>query len=388
MELINHDNFNKNLCFEMNTIPVLMTYLASKKKYKINKITNETIIPKDFNFESFEQRQRLIEKKDSPFKLNGLRGKTITLKKNNIKNKFENYYVMLSYAKPEYLRKDEYGNEVFDIDLDYKTFFNINNVETIILKDTLFSVCTDNRVKEDIKNQQTTITNLMLFTSEDERKYKKKNYKIDIKSLNEIIYKNKGIDDFTNLFKIYLSVSELKDKQKPKIDLRQNNKIATLKNFCDNLINVFNAFSSYSDKITIIFDNIKERKEFFCLLIFYKEINDKKNSESISFSFKEQSGSFSFPDKDLKIRKQLYKYFIKEENEEKKDKYSIFNYYYTSPEEIQLFGKPGTEKDEKNKIIEFDDLKFRVEYSCFDKNQKSDKKNESGDDPLWDTLWE
>ena len=133
VELINCDNFNKNICFEMNALPIIMTYLAAKEYYKRKKIPGKFNIPKYFNFQSFEERKELIEKKNSPFKLKVLHNKIVTLKKNNIKNKFEVLTSMLPKQKKEKFR-DDYKSELFDLDIDYKTFFNINDIRAIYIK--------------------------------------------------------------------------------------------------------------------------------------------------------------------------------------------------------------------------------------------------------------
>ncbi len=368
VELINCDNFNKNICFEMNALPIIMTYLAAKVYYKRNKIPGKFNIPKDFNFKSFEERKKLIEKEYSSFKLKGLHNKKVTLKKNNIRNKYEIINSMFSKAKNEKYR-DDYKSELFNLDIDYNTFFDINGIKTIILKDNLFNDYIEIRSR----GEETKKSAFIYFIDTEGKKYKAKNYKIDVKTLNEIIYKNKNIDDFTQLFKTYLSLAEMNDKQLQEMELKQNNLIQS---FNDNLNSLFKDFCSNSNEITIIFDNIKERKEFFCLLIFYREVSKRYHFEN----YKEKKNiKYVFPDENLEIKKQLDKYFIKEPNEDKKDKHSIFNYYYSCEEEIKLFGEPGTENNENNKMIKFEELKFKVEYNCYSKNVG---------DELWDNFFD
>ncbi len=142
-----------------------------------------------------------------------------------------------------------------------------------------------------------------------------------------------------------------------------------------------------------MFNNIKERKEFFCLLIFLREINKKENTEEFSMKYKnrdkdkDKNFKYVFPDKDSIIKKKLDKYFLKEKNEEDKEKYSVFNYYYTSKEEIEIFGEPGSESDEvkRKTVINFDKYRFKVEYTCYNQNKKNG--DETKGDELWDCLW-
>ena len=66
----------------------------------------------------------------------------------------------------------------------------------------------------------------------------------------------------------------------------------------------------------------------------------------------------------LKILKQnLGLYFIKEKSELKQedDFYTVFNYYYSSEDEIKMFGEYGKE-NKVNKEIKFGDYIFKIEY--------------------------
>ena len=208
VELINCNNFNKNICFEMNALPIIMTYLAAKEYYKRNIIHGKFNIPKDFNFKSFEERQKFIEKENSFFQLKGLlHNKIITLKKNNIKNKYEISNSMPSKTKKE-KSGDDYKSELFDLDIDYKSFFDINDIKTIILKDNLFNDYIGIR----LKGEEAKKSSFIYFIDTEGKKNKAKNYKIDVKTLNDIIYKNRNIDDFMQLFKIYLSLADMNDK--------------------------------------------------------------------------------------------------------------------------------------------------------------------------------
>ena len=51
-------------------------------------------------------------------------------------------------------------------------------------------------------------------------------------------------------------------------------------------------------------------------------------------------------------------YYIKENNEEGKLEPSVFNYYYTSDDELKRFGEPWKEEKE----AKFGSFKFKIEY--------------------------
>ena len=371
-ELIEHKNIGKNLYFEMKALPIIMTYLAAKKYYEIEKIKEKFSIPTDFNFKSVDKRREFI------VKIKGLENKGIIIKNNHIKNKLDNFYYMSLLSKKELFRiqKSDYGNELFDIDKDYKTFFEVNNINTIILKDSMLTNFNNSKIKDEKNNL--TIINLMQDS--------KKNYKIDIKTLNEILYKNINIDDFTHLFYIYNDIIEINDKKE--LNSEEYSNLGLFKNFNDNLKSIFKEVPQFSNEsLTIMFNNIKERKEFFCLLMYLREINKDGNTEEINFKYRERPIKFIFSDKEHIIKKKLDKYFLKEMNEEKKEKYSVFNYYYTSKEEIELFGEPGSERDEAKRktVINFDKYRFKVEYTCY--NQNKNNEEETKGDEFWDYLF-
>ena len=48
-----------------------------------------------------------------------------------------------------------------------------------------------------------------------------------------------------------------------------------------------------------------------------------------------------------------------DENKKIEEDIKKINYYYLSPEEIEIFGEPGKEK----KKIKFKEFKFKIEYS-------------------------
>ena len=130
---------------------------------------------------------------------------------------------------------------------------------------------------------------------------------------------------------------------------------------------VFENMMKSVENITIIFDNLKERKEFYWLLCFWGEIKKDDNYDKKYF-FKKSQKKFRFPDKNNNVRKKLTKYIIKEANEEKKDKFCSLNYYYVSDEEKELFS------NNTNEEIDYKGFKFNVEYWT-NKNNKFDNDN-------------
>ena len=106
IELINHQKINQNLILEMNTIPILIEYLSSKKN---KKGTSQSIIK-------------------------GLENKTIILKNNYIK-----HYKLK--PKNENAKKSEKSEDIiqeFDTDINYSSFVKMNKIETVIIKDCNF----------------------------------------------------------------------------------------------------------------------------------------------------------------------------------------------------------------------------------------------------------
>ena len=246
----------------MNALPVIMTFLVARKYNNDKSINEKYFIPVDFDFPSNEKRQEFIENDKSPFILKGLENKTITIKRHNIKTRLSNFYILYSLWKNEKFKeqKSDFGNDTFDIDIDYKTIFNVNKIKTIILKDCIF----DNNIPLKLKEEafKLTFTNLLRTSDDDKEETNKKNYKIDIKTLNEIIYKN-PFYSFQSLIKYYLSTISLE-----KINLEQLEILKNLKTFIDDLKYIFDRIRTYTNEFTIIFENLKERKQFFCLLCF------------------------------------------------------------------------------------------------------------------------
>ena len=182
-----------------------------------------------------------------------------------------------------------------------------------------------------------------------------------MKSLNEIIYRNKSIPDITFLLK-YFSLNH------PKMSEDIYEYLCILEQFFNDLNYIFKAFIKYlNEKITIIFKDIKERKEFYCLLCIIKVLikynkeenkNDKSLKKEYTYDNNKEKPKIELPNSEL-LQKDIKDYFLKEKNENDEEICSIFNYYYESEEEKNMFGewKDGTEKK-----IDFEKLKFKIKY--------------------------
>ena len=362
VDLINNDNFNNNLCFELNALPSIMTFLAAREYNKNLNKKDKYNIPLYFNFVNIEDddNQKLKETKIkdglkkrniliiNSFRLNRLNDKKIILKKNNIKNVFENYeYFYSSFPRFEKGRtsKSEFGKDTFNLDVDYKLFFQINNINNIVLDNCIFTNYINQKIEP--KYITETIINLIRQT--------KKNYKFDMKSLNEIFFKNKLAEDLTFLCKF----CSINDDQQISTDILEY--LTNLIRIFDNIKYIFTRFKDYTNQITIKFTNIKERKEFYCILCILEVIINNKNYVGMKFNYHNAPKMFNLPSKDILMRK-IGAYFLKKMDEDNKEVCStVIDYYYTSREEKEIFGD-----FEKQKIIKFGPFTFGIEYEFDD----------------------
>ncbi len=363
IELINNENIGKNLCFEMNTLPIIMTYLIAKGYHNKFYKQEEFKIPQYFEFSepidlidkniyniNNDKIKKGIELRNNLFenncKLEKLKGKTIILKKNNIKNRLENYEELMSLyikLKLDFIRgkdeKTDFGSDVFNLDIDYKNFFKINDIDIVTLKNCLFSCYSNQRINEN--EIEETFVN---FVKDDKR-----SYKLDIKTLNEIIYKNKSFDGISSLFKFF----SLENKQVITSDTLEY--LKSLNVFFINLRNIFDYLRKYIKETTLIFYDIKEIKEFYCLMCIVRLIQNKNNFENLEFIYHERPIKFMFPKKSV-IMEKIKPYYLETKNENDINVLSVFNYYYRSDEEKEIFG------DYKMKKIIIDDYIFGTEY--------------------------
>ena len=362
VELINNDNFNNNLCFELNALPSIMTFLAAREYNKNSSQKDKNNIPSYFIFTNIEdddnQKQKELKIKEglkkrnilvlNSFRLNRINDKKIILRKNNIKNYLENYEYFYSTV-PRFERgrtsKNEFGKDIFNLDVDYKLFFQINSINNITLDNCLFSNYINQKVEPKFITE--TIINLIRQT--------KKNYTLDMKTLNEILFKNKYAQDLTFLLK-YCSVN---DSQQISTEMFEY--LTNLIRLFDNLRYIFTRFREYSKEITISFKNIKERKEFYCILCILEVILSKENYVGMKFNYHNQDKVLNLPSKD-KLMIKIEPYFLKKLDEDNKEICStVIDYYYTSREENILFGD-----FENNKTINFRQFTFNIEYQFDD----------------------
>ena len=398
VELIRHDNFNQNLCFESNALPIIMTFLITKpyydkfcygdkdetiedndkdgnkkdtkgRKYNLNPYYYFIIFDgdnkKEFNSkkekieEGIKERNNIINKS---FNI-GLKNKNILIKKNNIKNTLENYDFLLkelfkvvkkeeedskgklSEDKKKVLEKiegkNDFGSDIFNFDIDYGKFFKLNNIKGIEFEKCLFSHYVTNQkysiLKFDINE---TIINMISEGNKDI------DYIIDMKTINEIIFKNKNVEDISYLC-LYLSLKENTQITQDIIKYL-NNLVLIFGKFYE----IFNFFEKLEKPITVKLENIKEKKEFYCLLNIFEILKDKENKEKISFKIgkeNEKNESFNLP-KIESLKNILKLYFLQDKNEKNEDVPTVFNYYYTDVKEKELFEDYSNKKN-KFKII-------------------------------------
>ena len=370
LELITKKGYITNLIFEMNALPIIMTYLISKEYCKDKGI--KTKIPTYFEFtklekdilesknekekkdkikeiarQIFKEREKLISK---TFNIFNKEKSKIILRKNDIKNKLENYDILTQYYVNEI--KIDFGSDIFNLDIDYRQFFILNGIETIIfencsiinytnpklgdqsiIKDSLFNLCEGSNVKC---------------------------YKFDIKTINEVIFKNKGIEDLTYLFKFFSLEIEGND-----LSTEISNYLKNVNAFFDNLKKTFQYLKDNMKEITkiIVINNVKERKEFYCLMQVLMFVEDEKSYKKYLYKCHENQISIFLPKKE-ELRKKIQDYFLKEQNEEGKEILSVYNYYYTSDDEKNKFGEIGKEKEEKD--YEFGENKFKIKFNYKD----------------------
>ena len=129
-------------------------YLMKKEELEILNKENDinsnkeelTCVPKQFFFSLKKYRDYVI---NNVFKLNSLEGARITVANEVIKKQTENYenlnYLLKSKKidennKPNNeIKKLDFGQNMINIDKDFKLFFSINNINTVTLKGVTFT---------------------------------------------------------------------------------------------------------------------------------------------------------------------------------------------------------------------------------------------------------
>jgi hypothetical protein len=318
--LINHQKLNQNLILEMNTIPILIKYL----------------------------------KKGNSQSIKGLEKKAIIIKNN---------YIRHDKLKPKNEKSEEIIQE-FDTDINYSSFVNLNKIETVILNDCNFEESiVDNKI------HSFSFINFINKINDKDKKY----IKIDIKSLNEYIYKNQSFDNYTNFFKHLIKTRTSSTEIEPN-QIKNIQRIISFKEHLKKLFKILN-----NDKFIIIFSDIKEIKEFYCLLNFFEVMENKDNFIDYAISKSKEIIKFLSSDNFKNLKKNLGLYFLYEKSELKQEDnfFTVFNYYYSSENERNIFGEYGKEKNE----IEFGKYKFKIEY--LDNSENNELKKV---DP-WEVLW-
>ena len=133
-----------------------------------------------------------------------------------------------------------------------------------------------------------------------------------MKTFNGIFCVNYGYENVAEFFKHYMyKTSKDDEKEAMYSDIKYIR--LTLERFEKNI-----------KKLCIIINNIKEQKEFYCLVALLNFLINPQNNDVKS--------SKSIPDKKL-LEKKLCNYFTMEKNENDTKMYSELDYYSTSQEE-------------------------------------------------------
>ena len=363
IELIECENFNKNLIFEMNALSSIMTYLAYKTYVKDQKRYNDPNEeedglddikknrPQGQDFQMlFEEDVKYLPKYiflgskkfrdllcSESFKLDLNLREPITIKNTTIKKSYENYenqnYILYKiqqkknkdnkrpetkvYTTNKELRKMDFGSDGFYIERDYKYFFYENGITTVKLENVGFSNFRDNNIEGKNNREFETINNLIGKNAfgDSIKKYDKMTYPqyiMDMKTFNGIFCVNYGYENVAEFFKHYMyKTSKDDEKEAMYSDIKYIR--LTLERFEKNI-----------KKLCIIINNIKEQKEFYCLVVLLNFLINPQNNDVKS--------SKSIPDKKL-LEKKLCNYFTMEKNENDTKMYSELDYYSTSQEE-------------------------------------------------------
>ena len=136
-----------------------------------------------------------------------------------------------------------------------------------------------------------------------------------------------------------------------------------MKAFFDNLKITFKYLEENIKEITIIINNIKERKEFYCLMKVFELVEDGKSDINYKYKYHGNDNIIILPDKE-KLKENLKKYFLIEQNEDEKDILSVYNYYYISDDEKDKFGDVGKKK--KIEKCAFGNNHFNIEFKYED----------------------
>ena len=401
VDIIKYSNFNQNITFEFNALQNIMTFLACEeyrkepKKYSIlgeeedeeeneeieddevkndkednhsdqdkiknnntNKIITYRQLPEHLFFVSKEKRDEIYS---NAFNLEFLRGSKITLKNMKIRKLTENFenlnYLKIINKIETKGNKIEFGSDGFFIDIDYKFFFSYNQIEEVELINVSFSNYKDNTPKLKAIEKEAII--YLITESEFEKEFlngytiQYPNYTIDMKTLNNILYKNFLFEDVGVMIKYFLY--KIDDQFAERIAIPDTiDKKIILRNYFENFKSIFEAFHKNIKELTIVINNIREMKELyitFCILRILLDSHSYIKETLINKTSHNKREVILTPKKTL-FKETFGEYFIKEEIEKDKESFSEINLYYSCPEEIDIL---------KSKIMKIKDYKFNIE---------------------------
>ena len=384
IEFITNNKYkNTNITFEFNTLSSIMSYLAYKEYLNNNKFyeffevgkkieknkeeleseykeklkdTNyikgkpENHLPIYIFFGSKERRDFIYEKCFNLYYIDNKKDnmnlrtnmKKITLKNVVIRKNYENFEHLIKLKNDiENIKSEneikskklEFGSDGFYIDMDYKNFILKNKIMIVELINVTFSNY------EDTSLRNLNIETVINFCSISDDEMKSNNlehyplFRIDVKTLNSILYKNFLFEDIGLMFRYY--IYKIKEKAS---DEKEKNK--AISNYFLFFIKFFNIFKK-ENNLVIIINNMKELKEVYCTFCVLRVLLDKYNNKNKYIE------SFFLPKKEL-FKQAIGNYFLKEKSieEDNNEVYSTFNYYYSCEEE---------EKMKENKNIEIID---------------------------------
>ena len=413
VELINCKNFNNNITFGYSALSNIMTFLAYRVYIKNldlyndsnelekgeDKVTNlkDKMIQGYDGEEIFEKNPKFLPKQMffgskslrdylyyQSFKLEEhFKNSKITLKNVIIRKQIENYenneYLMKKKEKKEklenkssaanrHLKKIDFGSDGFYIDRDYKNFFSINKIKCVELVNVNFS----NVKIPDLRNYEgETIINLINNSDYEEKNIEDNNYEpfhypnytIDMKTLNGILFKNHGFEDFGSMFKYYIYRIESQSENVKEVTSDAIDKKKSIKDYFNKYKDVFDKFKNNIKKLTVIINNLKELKEFYLVCSFLEILGNQNYLINEILKYNNKEVSLRLPDK-KEMEKRFGIYFYKEKNEFEKDVYSEINYYFISEKEEEIL-KTQDLKEKYFQSLEYQiyyDLKFENIY--------------------------
>ena len=317
LESFVNENIKKNKELNNSEMSLLSLGKLNEEEANINKKSSDLI--KDKNAEEKQENEKVNKNNESNNKLN------------NINN---SYYDLLLLDK----FVDNNTNSI-------NSFSNLNSLNNINIINNKSNI-------NNASNKKSQEGFDLDFNSNVQSK--DKSYKIDIKTINEVIFKNKGVEDLTYLFRFFSLDIQGKDLSSEITEYLKNVKV-----FFDNLKKTFKYLRENIKEITIIINNLKERKEFYCLMQVLMFVDENSDINYI-YNYHGNKSSIFLPDKE-ELRKKIQDYFLKEQNEDEKEILSVYNYYYTSDEEKNYFGEIGEKKNINN--CAFGKYHFNIEFN-------------------------